>query len=99
MKKINYKQAIYDAVWEGQINQITTREVAEKFGCSLRAARHSLQSVICEWSGDARFEVIEPFLSVKVKSGQTFTYNAVDMQGNPASLDKNYPIHYIWFLT
>jgi hypothetical protein len=99
MSRVNYKQAIFDAVWEGEINQVTTREVAERFGCSLKTARHALQCVVCEWSGDARFEVIEPFLSVKVKDGKTFTYNAVNMQGNPASLDKSPPIHYIWFLT
>lgn len=92
------KQAIYDAVWNGEINQVTTREVADTFGCSLSAARRHLLNIVKEKSGDDRFGFCTNSMAVIVKDGRKFTRTTLDMQGNPI-WSENQPIEYLWFLT
>jgi hypothetical protein len=49
------KQAICDAVWDGAIDGWTTKEVAERFGCSAQVALKVLHRIASGTSGDERF--------------------------------------------
>lgn len=88
------KQAIRDAVWFRQIDQMSTREVAEQYGISLAAARTILMSIRNGVSGDARFKPGERG-SVIVEDGSTFDYSPMDL--NEGGISDKALKHYIWF--
>lgn len=94
LDKILVEKAIRDAVWSRQIDQMSTREIAEKYGISLASARTILMSIRNGVSGDARFKPGERG-SVIVEDGSTFDYSPMDMDGNGSS--DGTPKHYIWF--
>lgn len=90
------KQAIHDAVWNREIDQISTREVAEHFDCPLATARKILLDIVNGKSGDSRFKPdTERGEGVFISDGSTFNYSPMDMDGN--GISKSAPKHYIWF--
>lgn len=90
------KQTILDAVWKREIDQMSTREVAEHFECSLVTARKVLLAIVNGTSGDSRFQPdTERGEGVLISDGSTFTYSPMDMDGSGSSLRT--PKHYIWF--
>lgn len=90
------KQKIRDAVWNHEIDQINTREVAKRFGCSLPVARKILLAIANGTSGDERFKLsTERGGGVIISDGSTFNYSPMDMDGNGSS--PRTPKHYVWF--
>lgn len=88
------KQKIHDAVWEREIDQISTREVADRFGCSLSVARRVLMDIVQGKSGDDRFRMADDG-GVMIGCGATFNYSPMDIDGSKMS--NKAPKHYIWF--
>lgn len=89
------KQEIAKAVWDGQIDQIQTADVATKYGVKTGQALKVLQSMV---QGSYRTELtpfgsIEDSGAVKISSGLTFTCAfAPDWaEGRKAQQ------HYVWF--
>lgn len=96
LAKEDIKKRIHEAVWLREIDQISTREVSDKFGCSLATARSILLNIVNGKSGDSRFQPnTERGEGVLVKDGYTFNYSPMDM--NEGGMSKNAPKHYIWF--
>jgi hypothetical protein len=97
LEKLALKKAICDAVWNREIDQMNTREVAEKFECSLAEARTVLMSIRNGTSGDDRFK-INPRRAdgVLISDGSTWTYSPMDVGGKTGRHDRS-PKHYIWF--
>jgi hypothetical protein len=89
---------IRDAVWGGEINQITTRQVSERFACPLPIARKALLDIVRGVSGDARF-VLDTARGegVIVSHSRNFNYSPMGIDGEGAA--KNVPEHYVWFLS
>lgn len=92
------RQSICDAVWDGQINQMLTREVAEQFGCSTASALHTLQSIVSGESEDKRFTINEEIGGVFISDGSTFTHSDGDTLAQNRDATHS-PRHYVWFLT
>jgi len=91
------KQAICDAVWTREIDQMNTREVAEQFDCSLVTARRILMSIYEGTSGDSRFQKSEDRgYGVLVHDGATFGFSEMSMDGS-YGVRKGEPTHYVWF--
>ena len=99
-KAVQYKrtrQAIHDAVWKREIDQVSTREVADQFGCSLSVARDILLDVVYGRSGDDRFKPDqERGEGVIISDGSTFNFSPMDVDGCGISSNRR-PKHYIWF--
>lgn len=96
IKSDDVKQSILDAVWMRKIDQVSTREIAEKYKCSLAKTRSILLSIANGTSGDKRFEYVPDREGVKVNDGSVFTYSPMDVDGEGVSNDGR-PKHYIWF--
>lgn len=99
--KREFAQAICDAVWNGEINQVWTEKVAERFGCSPATARRILHSIVNGTSGDPRFVADELGEGVLIQDGSTFTlsYEAVKNRGYTPCTSSRQPKHICWFLT
>jgi len=96
---VNKLEEIRNAAWNGEIDQISTREVAEQFDCSLTVARTALLKIVQGKSGDSRFVIDEERHSgVIVSDGRTFDYSPMDIDGGGISSNGR-PKHYIWFLS
>lgn len=96
LDRIILAQLIHDAVWSRQIDQISTHEVANRFGCSLATARTILMNIRNGTSGDSRFRLDkERDGGVLISDGSTFDYSPMDLDGNGSSVKS--VKHYIWF--
>ena len=96
MNVLGVKKSIANAVWLRQIDQMSTREIADKFGCSVSVARTALRNIVNGTSGDERFQLnTERGEGVLVSDGSTFNYSPMDM--NESGMSANAPKHYIWF--
>jgi hypothetical protein len=91
------KQAVHDAVWEREIDQVSTLEVAEQFGCDPSVVRRILLDVVYGRSGDERFKSDEDRgEGVIISDGSTFNFSPMDVDGSGISFNRR-PKHYIWF--
>jgi hypothetical protein len=94
------KQDICNAVWSGEIDQISTREVADKFDCTLATARRILLDIVKGKSGDERFVIDEDRGSgVIIENEGTFDYSPMDLDGSGITISRKTPKHYIWFVS
>ncbi len=93
------RQAICDAVWTSIIDQWSTKEVAEKFGCSEAFALRILHSIIGNTSGDGRFIPNPDRNGMPILAdGRTFCGAPVDTSDNGSySNNGKAPFKYIWF--
>ncbi len=73
------RQAICDAVWNGQIDGWTTKEVAEHFQCSTTTALNILHSIADGTSGDERFKPHSAREGVAISDGRRWTAFPVDV--------------------
>lgn len=94
MNEIN--QAIHDAIWLREIDQMSTREIAEKFQIPMSYTRAILLRLVRGKSGDSRFQInSERGEGVIISDGSTFNYSPMDL--NEGGMSANAPKHYIWF--
>lgn len=92
------KQAIADAVWQREIDQMTTREVADAYSCPLGTARQILMAIAMGTSGDTRFVVVADEGGVRVADGSVFSYSSIDIDVSLGQISGDQrPKHYIWF--
>jgi hypothetical protein len=87
--------AIATAVWNGEIDQMSTDEVAQQFEIQHVQALHILKKIAKGKCGYRQFEYDPARQGVKISDGSIFTYSPVDVDGKGMS-DKR-PKHYIWF--
>lgn len=95
LDKIVLERTIRDAIWTHQIDQVSTREVAEQYGISVGVARTILMKIRNGISGDARFKPDLERGGVVIEDGHTFDYSPMDMDGG--GISNGTPKHYIWF--
>ncbi len=93
--KINW-QILLNAVWARKIDQMSTREVAEKYGLTQKEALRLLKKIASGQSGDARFIYDSDRQGVTVSDGTIFTYSQMSIDGKRGAKTKE-PTHYIWF--
>lgn len=96
------KRQIADAVWDRQIDQMNTREVAEQFiRCPAtksdvaRACRILLKIATGSFK-DERFLCNPDRPGVILNDGSTWTYSPMDVNSETTSSNGS-PIHYVWF--
>jgi len=86
------KTAICDAVWQGEIDGETTKEVANRFGCSEQFALKTLLSIVEGNSGDSRFILNDEHYPI-LSTGKMF------VNGVPDGYDGKHPFKYYWIQT
>ena len=86
---------IAKAVWDGRIDGMSTREVAEMFGCTQRKALRALTAIISGECTEHPFEHSPSDEGVAIHDGRMFVRgnNGDFMEG------KRGFNHYTWFLT
>lgn len=93
----NLTTTLHNAVWNREIDQMSTREVADKYASgNISRTRKILMNILLGLSGDDRFQPnTERGEGVLVKDGYTFNFAPMDMDGG--GMSNNAPKHYIWF--
>lgn len=90
------RSAICTAVYRGEISNMTTHEVATRFGCSDTFALRVLLSIVNNTSGDERFVPNEERnLLPTIGDGRTF-FNGVDSMYSLSSTRR--PFKYYWMV-
>ncbi len=92
---MNSKALLIWAIWNGEIDQMSTREIAEKFRMSQPIALRFLKKVASGQSGDARFVYNQEREGVQIADGSIWTYSPMNIDGDSAG--GNGVKHYIWF--
>ncbi len=96
------KRQIADAVWNRQIDQMNTREVAEQFirfpatKSDVAKTCRILLKIANGTSKDERFIGNPDRAGVIINDGSTWTYSPTDINGETMSCNGS-PMHYIWF--
>ena len=85
-----------NAIWDRNIDQMTTKEVADRFRISQRKALRLLKEIASGKSRDKRFVYDEERQGVIVSDGSIFTYGPADIEGGSYTSKKSVK-HYIWF--
>lgn len=100
MKDKELEDKILEAVWNREIDQIYTSEIAERFGCSNREALRILKGIISGKYPD-RFKEssVVPYPDgALISDGSTFTWNNSQGYGEVTKWAKNRQ-HICWFCT
>lgn len=91
------KQTLCDLVWDGKINQMTTREVTSLVNKRQHHVREILLLIVEGESGDTRFlpSPLYPTKGVLISTGQTFTYGNETEKQNALRRSPSF----VWMLT
>ena len=95
MKARDIEYEIAQAVYEGEINQLLTAEVAERFNISSRQALRVLKKIVSGEVKSLPFQYDEDYEGVRVKDGSVF------VKGDHPDFAEGHrgTQHYTWFLT
>lgn len=87
------------AVWEGEVDQKSTRELAEAYGLSLSQTRKALLDIV-NADADERFQKApDRTTGVLIRDGRVFDYSPMDLDGGGGMGSDRKPKHFIWFIS